>query len=91
MGHSRIRYPDDSDDYTVRFGFVIVDPAIRGLGNGKRMLQLAWFSLCNPKAHTISYAPGIFKYALKNAFENALVHKEILQYNIFARISQYSD
>lgn len=41
MGHLRIRYPDDADDYTVRFGFVIVDPAIRGIGNGKRMLQLA--------------------------------------------------
>ncbi|MDE6851493.1 MAG: GNAT family N-acetyltransferase [Lachnospiraceae bacterium] len=26
---------------TVRFGFVILDPVLRGQGNGKKMLQLA--------------------------------------------------
>lgn len=41
VGHIRIRYPDEADDSTVRFGFVIVDPVLRGCGNGKRMLQLA--------------------------------------------------
>lgn len=41
VGHLRIRYPDDADHYTVRFGFVIIDPAFRGCGNGKRMMELA--------------------------------------------------
>lgn len=40
-GHMCIRYPYDEDDNIVRFGFVIIDPALRGLGNGKKMLQLA--------------------------------------------------
>lgn len=41
VGHLFIRYPDEKDDSIVRFGFVIVDPALRGCGNGKKMLQLA--------------------------------------------------
>ena len=41
VGHLFIRYPYETDDRTVRFGFVIVKPALRGHGNGKRMLQLA--------------------------------------------------
>lgn len=41
MGHLFIRYPDATDDSIVRFGFVIVDPVLRGCGNGKKMLQLA--------------------------------------------------
>ena len=41
VGHLFIRYPDAADDSIVRFGFVIVDPAVRGHGNGKRMMQLA--------------------------------------------------
>lgn len=41
VGHMLIRYPDEEDDSTVRFGFVIVDPAFRGQGNGRKMLQLA--------------------------------------------------
>lgn len=41
VGHLCIRYPDEEDDTTVRFGFVIIDPAFRGCGNGKKMLQLA--------------------------------------------------
>ena len=40
-GHMCIRYPYDEDDNIVRFGFVIIDPALKGLGNGKKMLQLA--------------------------------------------------
>ena len=39
-GHFIIRYPKDDDDSTVRFGFVIVDPSIRGKGLGKEMLRL---------------------------------------------------
>ncbi len=41
VGHLCIRYPDANDDRTVRFGFVIVAPNIRGCGNGKKMLQVA--------------------------------------------------
>ena len=41
VGHLRIRYPDEADKSTVRFGFVIVDPALRGHGVGKEMLRLA--------------------------------------------------
>ena len=39
-GHFIIRYPDKSDESTVRFGFVIVDPALRGQGMGSEMLRL---------------------------------------------------
>ena len=41
LGHLIIRYPDEADNSTVRFGFVIVDPALRGRGFGKEMLRLA--------------------------------------------------
>lgn len=41
VGHLYIRYPEDGNDQTVRFGFVIIDPASRGYGNGKKMLYLA--------------------------------------------------
>jgi len=40
LGHFIIRYPRDDDDSSVRFGFVIVDPAMRGKGCGKKLLQL---------------------------------------------------
>ena len=40
-GHMYIRYPNEEDDSIVRFGFVIIDPDLRGHGNGKKMLQLA--------------------------------------------------
>ena len=39
-GHFIIRYPKADDDSSVRFGFVIVDPSIRGKGYGKEMLRL---------------------------------------------------
>lgn len=41
VGHLFIRYPNQEDNSVVRFGYVIVNPSIRGKGNGKRMLQLA--------------------------------------------------
>lgn len=41
VGHMYIRYPNEDNDSIVRFGFVIVDPLLRGCGNGKKMLQLA--------------------------------------------------
>lgn len=39
IGHFIIRFPRDDDDSSVRFGFVIVDPALRGKGYGKEMLR----------------------------------------------------
>ena len=40
IGHFIIRYPKADDDTSVRFGFVILDPALRGKGYGKEMLRL---------------------------------------------------
>ncbi len=40
IGHFIIRYPKADDASSVRFGFVIVDPSIRGKGYGKEMLSL---------------------------------------------------
>ena len=39
-GHFIIRYPVDDDDSSVRFGFVIIDPVLRGKGYGKELLRL---------------------------------------------------
>lgn len=41
VGHLFIRYPNETDNETVRFGYVIINPAIRGGGKGKEMLHLA--------------------------------------------------
>lgn len=41
IGHLFIRYPNETDNSIVRFGYVIVDPAMRGCGNGQEMLKLA--------------------------------------------------
>ena len=40
VGHFIIRYPGDDDDSSVRFGFVIIDPALRGKGYGQELLRL---------------------------------------------------
>ena len=40
VGHFIIRYPKAHDDSSVRFGFVIIDPELRGKGYGKEMLRL---------------------------------------------------
>ncbi len=40
IGHFIIRYPRDADDSSVRFGFVIINPAIRGKGYGKELIRL---------------------------------------------------
>ena len=39
-GHFIIRYPRENDDSTIRFGFVIINPSMRGRGYGKEMLKL---------------------------------------------------
>ena len=40
IGHFIIRYPKPEDLTSVRFGFVIVNPEIRGKGYGREMLKL---------------------------------------------------
>lgn len=40
-GHLFIRYPNQKDKSTVRFGFVIISPDLRGKGNGRKMLEFA--------------------------------------------------
>lgn len=40
VGHFIIRYPREDDDSSVRFGFVIVDPELRGKHLGSTMLRL---------------------------------------------------
>ncbi len=40
VGHFIIRYPREDDNSSVRFGFVILDPSLRGKGYGKEMLRL---------------------------------------------------
>ena len=40
IGHFIIRYLRDDDDSSVRFGFVIVNPDVRGQGYGKELLRL---------------------------------------------------
>ena len=41
VAHIIIRYPDENDDSSVRLGFVIVDPEIRGKGYGRELVSLA--------------------------------------------------
>ena len=41
IGHLFVLIPDVNVKTTVRFGFVIVTPKIRGKGFGKKMLELA--------------------------------------------------
>lgn len=41
VGHLIIRYPNENDDTSVRLGFVIVDPLLRGKGYGSELIRLA--------------------------------------------------
>ena len=40
VGHFIIRYPTEDDNTSVRFGFVVLDPAYRGKGCGSQMMRL---------------------------------------------------
>ncbi len=59
VGHLYIRYPYENDDSIVRFGFVIVDPLLRGCGNGKKMLQLA-INYAKDTLHASKITLGVF-------------------------------
>ena len=41
IAHLIIRYPSETDDSSVRVGFVIVDPDLRGKGYGSELLRRA--------------------------------------------------
>lgn len=59
VGHLYIRFPNENDDSIVRFGFVIVDPFLRGCGNGKKMLQLA-INYVKNTLHASKITLGVF-------------------------------
>lgn len=59
VGHLLIRYPCPEDKSTVRFGFVIVDPALRGSGNGQAMLRLA-AAYAKETLHAAKVTLGVF-------------------------------
>ncbi len=59
VGHLYIRYPYENDDSIVRFGFVIIDPLLRGCGNGKKMLQLA-INYAKNTLHASKITLGVF-------------------------------
>ena len=42
VGHFIIRYPDPDNTESVRFGFIVVDPEIRGKGYGRQMILLGF-------------------------------------------------
>ena len=46
VGHILLRFPSE-DKSQIRFGFVIVDDSKRGMGYGRRLLQLAIDYACN--------------------------------------------
>ncbi len=58
-GHFIVRYPKDDDDSSVRFGFVIVDPNIRGKGYGKKMLK-AGIEFVKKRLHASRIDLGVF-------------------------------
>ena len=46
VGHILLRFPSENKS-VIRFGFVIVDDSKRGIGYGRRLLQLAIDHACN--------------------------------------------
>ena len=59
IGHFIIRYPKADDNRTVRFGFVIVDPAYRGKGCGRSMLRLG-IRFAQEHLHAERISLGVF-------------------------------
>jgi RimJ/RimL family protein N-acetyltransferase len=51
VGHILLRYPG-ADKSIIRFGFIIVNDTKRGMGYGRRLLQLAIDHACKVKIST---------------------------------------
>ncbi len=60
LGHFIIRYPREDDDRSVRFGFVIVNPSLRGKGYGKEMLRLG-IKYARERLHALRIDLGVFE------------------------------
>ncbi len=60
LGHFIIRYPREDDDRSVRFGFVIVNPSLRGKGYGKEMLRLG-IEYARKRLHSLRIDLGVFE------------------------------
>jgi RimJ/RimL family protein N-acetyltransferase len=60
VGHFIIRYPKEDDDSSVRFGFVILDPSVRGKGYGKEMLRLG-IEYVKERLHASRIDLGVFE------------------------------
>ena len=60
LGHFIIRYPREDDDRSVRFGFVIVNPSLRGKGYGKEMLRLG-IKYARKRLHSLRIDLGVFE------------------------------
>ena len=59
IGHLFVLIPDVNVKTTVRFGFVIVSPEIRGKGFGKKMLELA-IEYAKKEFHATKVTLGVF-------------------------------
>ncbi len=59
LGHFIIRYPRENDDSTVRFGFVIINPEMRGKGCGREMIRLG-VQYVKEKLHVPRIDLGVF-------------------------------
>ncbi|MDO5111400.1 MAG: GNAT family N-acetyltransferase [Clostridia bacterium] len=96
IGSVSLRYPRDTDD-TVRLGFVILDPAYRGLGLGKKLVQAAAryaFDYLdarrvtlgvfenNPSAHHCYLQAGFRPNAKEPVFYCAIMGEEWTQYEL---------
>ena len=73
-GHLIIRYPNENDDSSVRIGFVIVDPELRGKGCGRELLKLAiGYIKADKNISEVAYdvgftAPSYFTKCFKDEF-----------------------
>ena len=71
-GHLIIRYPDAADRTRVRFGFVIIDPVLRGRGKGREMLETALdYARDVLKADTVTLGVFANNPAARRCYESA--------------------
>lgn len=82
VGHLILRFTDDRKT-SLRFGFVIVDDAKRGMGYGKKMLQLALkyaFEILKVQRVTLGVLennPGAYHCYKAAGFRDAAVEKPV--------------